>query len=141
MKGTTNRNKGHFFERQWSRTMRDIGYVHCKTSRQASRLLDSCKVDLAFLPFNIQCKNVKANINYINLIKSIKASLAENYPEDDPIINNPIIIAHKRGRTPEEHLVIMEASSFIDIIRKNKEYETIENEKIKKRKNGENQGL
>lgn len=121
--------------------MRDIGYVHCKTSRQASRLLDSCKVDLAFLPFNIQCKNVKANINYINLIKSIKASLAENYPEDDPIINNPIIIAHKRGRTPEEHLVIMEASSFIDIIRKNKEYETIENEKIKKRKNGENQGL
>ena len=141
MKGNTNRNKGHTFERQWARTMRDIGYIYCKTSRQASRLLDSCKIDLVFLPYNIQCKNVKANINYIDLIKSIKSTLAENYPEDDPIFDNPIVIAHKRGRTPEEHLVIMEASSFIDLARKVKEYETIENERVKKRKNGENQEL
>jgi len=138
LKGNTNRNKGHDFERQWARTMRDMGYVHCKTSRQASRLLDSCKVDLAFIPYNIQCKNVKANINYIDLIKTIKETLAENYPEEDPIFDNPIIIAHKRGRKPEDHLVIMEASSFVDLARKVKEYETIENERIKRRKNAEN---
>lgn len=138
MKGTTNRNKGHDFERQWARTMRDIGYIYCKTSRQASRLLDACKVDLAFVPYNIQCKNVKANINYIDLIKTIKETLVNNYPEDDPILDNPIIIAHKRGRKPEDHLVIMEASSFVDLAMKVKEYETIENEKVKKRKNAEN---
>jgi len=118
--------------------MRDIGYIYCKTSRQASRLLDSCKVDLAFIPYNIQCKNVKANINYIDLIKTIKETLADNYPEDDPIFDNPIIIAHKRGRRPEDHLVVMEASSFVDLARKVKEYETIENERIKRRKNAEN---
>ena len=133
MKGNTNRNKGHTFERQWARTMRDVGYIYCKTSRQASRLLDSCKVDLAFVPYNIQCKNVKANINYKEIIRSIKTSLLENFPENDPIFDNPIVIAHKRGRLPEEHLVVMEASSFIDLVRKVKEYETIENEKLKKR--------
>ena len=122
----------------WAKTMRDIGYLFCKTTRQASRLLDSCKIDLAFIPYNIQCKNVQANINYKDLILSIKTSLLENYPEDDPIFDNPIIIAHKRGRLPEDHLVIMEASTFIEMAKKIKEYEIIENEKLKKRKNERN---
>jgi len=137
-KGNANRNKGHTFERMWAKTMRDIGYLFCKTTRQASRLLDSCKIDLAFIPYNIQCKNVQANINYKDLILSIKTILLENYPEDDPIFDNPIIIAHKLGILPEDHLVIMEASTFIEMAKKIKEYEIIENEKLKKRKNERN---
>lgn len=140
MKGNTNRNKGHDFERQWAKTFRDIGYIYCKTTRQASRLLDNSKVDLAFIPYNFQCKNVKSNINYTDLILDIKRCLLENFPEEDSIHDNPIVIAHKRGRAPEEHLIIMEASSFIDIIKRLKDYEIIEKEKLKKR-SGENNKL
>lgn len=133
MSGTKNRNAGHTFERQWAKTFRDAGYVFCKTTRQASRLLDSCKIDLAFIPYNFQCKKVKASINYKDLILSIKKELKENIPEEDIIHNYPIIIAHKRGRLPEDHLIIMEASSFVDMMKKIREYDIIENQNLKNR--------
>lgn len=138
MSGKKNRNSGHTFERYWAKTFRDKGYIYCKTTRQASRLLDSCKVDLAFIPYNFQCKKVLASINYKDLILSIKKSLKENIPEEDLIHDYPIVIAHKRGRAPEDHLIIMESSSFIDMMGKIKEYEIIQNELMKqKKKNAE----
>ncbi len=139
MSGKKNRNAGHTFERFWAKTFRDAGYLYCKTTRQASRLLDSCKVDLAFIPYNFQCKKVIASINYKELILSIKKALKENIPEEDLIHDYPIVIAHKRGREPEDHLIIMEASSFIDMMHKIREYEIIQNEAMKqKKKNAEN---
>lgn len=138
MSGKKNRNSGHTFERYWAKTFRDKGYIYCKTTRQASRLLDSCKIDLAFIPYNFQCKKVLASINYKDLILSIKKSLKENIPEEDLIHDYPIVIAHKRGRAPEDHLIIMESSSFIDMMGKIKEYEIIQNELMKqKKKNAE----
>lgn len=134
MSGKANRIAGHTFERFWAKTFRDAGYIYCKTTRQASRLLDSCKVDLAFIPYNFQCKKVLANINYKELILSIKNSLKENIPAEDLIHDYPIIIAHKRGKAPEDHLIIMEASSFIDMMNKIREHEIIQNEKLKERK-------
>ena len=105
MSGKKNRNAGHTFERFWAKTFRDAGYIYCKTTRQASRLLDSCKVDLAFIPYNFQCKKVLASINYKELILSIKKSLKENIPEEDLIHDYPIVIAHKRGKTPEDQTI------------------------------------
>lgn len=139
MSGTKNRNAGHTFERDWAKTFRDKGYLFCKTTRQASRLLDSCKIDLAFIPYNFQCKRVKASINYKELILSIKKALHDNIPPEDMIHQYPIVIAHKRGRKPEDHLVIMEATSFIEMMGRQKELEDLQNQTIKsKEKNAQN---
>ena len=139
MSGTKNRNAGHTFERDWAKTFRDKGYLFCKTTRQASRLLDSCKIDLAFIPYNFQCKRVKASINYKELILSIKKALHDNIPPEDLIHQYPIVIAHKRGRKPEDHLVIMEATSFIEMMGRQKELEDLQNQTIKsKEKNAQN---
>ena len=108
-----------------AKTFRDIGYQHAKTTRQASRLLDDCKIDIAFTPYNIQCKSVLANINYTTIFKEMKKSLIDNFPKDDSIHDKPLIICHKRGRTSEEHHVVLKFNDFINLISKIKEYEII----------------
>lgn len=110
-----------------AKVLRDVGYPHAKTTRQASRLLDDCKIDIAFTPYNIQCKSVLANVNYTTIFREMKKSLTENFPADDSIHTKPLIICHKRGRTPEEHHVVMGFKAFIDLISKIKEYENIIN--------------
>ena len=136
--GKQNKAKGSREERRLVNIFKKIGYEFCKTSRLASKLLDNSKIDLAFIPYNFQCKKVLASINYKDLILSIKKSLKENIPEEDLIHDYPIVIAHKRGRAPEDHLIIMESSSFIDMMGKIKEYEIIQNELMKqKKKNAE----
>lgn len=111
--GKANRKKGHDYERKWAKIFREeFDYTYCKTSRQASRLLDDSKVDLAFIPFNFQCKNVKAAINYPDEFRLIAETLSKNFPPEDNQHNYPTIIAHKRGSKPEEELIIMKASDF-----------------------------
>ena len=56
--GVKNRRKGHNAERRRAQMFRELGFDKCKTSREASRLLDNCKVDLAFVPYNVQMKAV-----------------------------------------------------------------------------------
>lgn len=125
--GKANRIKGHTYERKWAKFFRDIGFTYCKTSRQASRLLDDSKVDLAFIPFNIQCKSVKSSINYIEEIKMIEESLKKNFPPDDKQHSYPTIIAHKRGSKPEEELIIMKANDFIKLMENTFNNNTIKN--------------
>lgn len=117
--GKKNRNSGHAYERKWAKIYRDLGYDFCKTSRQASRLLDNSKVDLSFIPMNHQCKKVKAKINYIELIKEIEAALKANYPPDDKQLTYPIIVSHYRDRN--EELVVMTAEAYIKLIKQLKE--------------------
>lgn len=113
--GKRNRNSGHTYERKWAKIYRDLGYTYCKTSRQASRLLDNSKVDLSFIPFNHQCKKVKAKINYFELLKEIEAALKSNYPPEDLQLTYPIIISHYKDRN--EEIVVMTAESYINIIK------------------------
>lgn len=119
--GKANRLKGHNYERKWAKLFRDMGYTYCKTSRQASRLLDDSKVDLAFIPFNVQCKNVQSNLNYSEEIRLIQETLKKNFPPDHDQHKYPIIVAHKKGSKPEEELVIMKSDDFINIL-KDKKY-------------------
>lgn len=114
----TNRTKGHNFERYLAKLFRELGYTFCKTSRQASRLLDDSKVDLAFIPFNVQAKAVKANINYQELLRSMDEALKQNFPPSDPQINYPKIIFHKKGRKKYESVVVMEEKEFIELMKK-----------------------
>lgn len=123
--GKRNRNAGHNYERLWAQIFRNMGYDKCKTTRQVSRLLDSCKVDLAFIPYNFQAKRVKAPINYTELFDSIIESLKENYPENDAQLTYPPIIAHKRG--PKDEYIIMRPEDFITLATKIKAYEDLIN--------------
>lgn len=113
----TNRTKGHNFERYLAKLFRELGYTFCKTSRQASRLLDDSKVDLAFIPYNVQAKAVKANINYQELLRSMDEALVKNFPPNDPQQNYPKIIFHKKGRKKYESVVIMEEKEFIKLLK------------------------
>ncbi len=105
------RNKGHQYERVLAKFFRDVlGFVYCKTSRAASKLLDDCGVDLAFLPVLVQAKRGynKNRPKFDNIFNKIKSSLSENYPKDDPIHDKPIILAHKLdGRGKQYHQITM----------------------------------
>lgn len=110
-KGKTNRNKGFQWERDLAQVFRDLGYLRCKTTRQTSRLLDSCKVDLDFIPYNIQAKNV-IHINYKKVLDEVKNALQIHYPER---LTLPTVILHKRKTTK---LAIMEIETFIEIVKR-----------------------
>ncbi len=92
------RNKGHRLERLIASVFRDrLGFKFAKTSRAASKLLDSCKIDLAFVPFNIQCKDGYDNNRpkYEKLYNESKRLLKENYPKDHPVHKLPYVLVHK----------------------------------------------
>ena len=98
--GKRNRRAGHDYERQIAKELRHLGFINCRTSRYASKMLDDLKVDLTYTnPFNIQCKN-SLRINY-------KETLSE-MPDD----HNYNVIFHKCRR---KEYVIMDKASFIEI--------------------------
>lgn len=112
-----NRTKGHNFERYLAKIFRDLGFPFCKTSRQASRLLDDSKVDLAFIPFNVQAKAVERNINYQDIFAEMEEALIKNFPPTDAQINHPKIIFHKKGSKKYESVVVMEEKEFIKLLK------------------------
>lgn len=116
--GKKNRAKGHNAERKRAAYFRDIlGYKFCKTSRAASRLLDNCKVDLAFIPYNVQVKSVVSGLNYQNIFEEMEELLKENYPPGDQILTYPSVIIHDRGRKDSQKQVIMMEKDFMEILK------------------------
>jgi hypothetical protein len=116
--GKRNRNVGHTLERRVASKFRDLGYEFAKTSRQASRLLDDSKVDIAFVPYLVQTKKgYKKGLNYTNIILEIKEAIKKNFPPDDKVHQYPCIIIHDKDKKPEEKLVIMEETTFWELIK------------------------
>ena len=123
--GKTNRRKGHDHERREAKKFRELGYTFCKTSREASRLLDASKIDLAFIPFNVQIKAGYAKgLNYVTIFNAMLDALKENFPPDDQIHSYPPVIIHNKGRTEEEKLVVMRKKDFYNMIEANNETES-----------------
>ena len=109
-RGKANRDKGHRLERKLAQEFRDLGYERCTTTRQSSRLLDSCKVDLNIPDFNIQAKNVKANMNYQDIFNDIAHELEDKYPERLDYIT--AIIHRKQGND----LVVLSKRDFYKLV-------------------------
>jgi hypothetical protein len=125
-RGKRNRNAGHNYERKLAKEFRDVlGEEKCKTSRQASRLLDSCKVDLDSDFVNVQAKNVASNINYKELSKEIKTALSNDLPNRLAL---PTVIFHKKQSV---ELVVMEKEDFYKIIKVYKKHVDEINRRIK----------
>lgn len=115
----TNRRKGHDAERYYAKQFRDLGWDKCKTCRETSRLKDNCKIDLDFIPFNVQVKAGKqAGMKPAKIFNTMGALLKDNFPKDDPIHNLPKLLIHKkpigRGKKakPEDELVYFERKSW-----------------------------
>jgi len=125
--GSTNRRKGHNAERNTAQEFRDIGYTFCKTSRQASRLLDDAKVDLAFIPFNVQIKAGKQKgFNAIKELKSMEEAIKKLFPPEDAIHTNPNIVLLRKEvgkgvkRTIYDDVITMAFEDFKQLIKKKK---------------------
>lgn len=81
----------------------EMGATFCKTSRNTSRMLDACKVDLNFLPVLIQIKaGYNAGLSATAILKDMKGELLKNYPEFDPIHNMPKVLIHHKDKPPEQ---------------------------------------
>lgn len=108
-----NRNAGHAYERKIRKELVDIGFDDVVTSRSESRNMDNRGVDLFgdSLPFHVQCKRSKQNLNSHDLIKR------ENAPTDKPIIifHDKVIRRGSRFRSLGE-FVTMEKSVFYEIL-------------------------
>lgn len=123
MSGKTNKRKGSDAERYYAKVFRDLGFTFCKTSRQASRILDDCGVDLTNLPLNVQVKAGKQRgLNPSEIIIWMQERLAENFPQEDDVHNKPNIIIHKKEvgkgkkRKDTDELVIMTFEDFKKIM-------------------------
>lgn len=115
MGGKRSREKGHRLERLIAKVFRDFGYGYAKTSRQASKLLDSCKIDLAFTPFLVQCKAGYKNNRpkYDIIFQEIKREINIHYPEEDKIHTQPIVLVHKLDGRGEENFTWTFSHDFI----------------------------
>lgn len=118
----TNRTKGHAGEQLYAKLFRELGYTFCKTSRQASRLLDDAGIDLAFIPFNVQLKTgFHKGLNPVKLLANMREKIVELFPPEDNVHQNPCIVIHRnqigRGhkRVAEDDLVFMLGSTFDEI--------------------------
>lgn len=92
-----NRQKGHHSERYYAEVFRELGFRFCKTSRLASRMLDNCKIDLSFLPFNVQIKGgVHKGLAPGKVLNKMQGLIKEKFPPFDPVHENPSILIHRK---------------------------------------------
>lgn len=113
------RTKGHGAERCYVNKFKSMGFPFCKTSRQASRLLDDSGIDISGIPFNVQIKSgyEKARPKADVLFKDMKELLLQNFPPHDPVHGYPKILIHKLdSRTPERELVTMTWKDFLPFL-------------------------
>ena len=123
-KGTRNRRIGFDAERLYAKRFRDLGYDKCITSRQGSRIHDDSKIDLIFVPFNVQIKaGHQRGMSASKILREMEEKIKENFPEGHVNFNYPkLLIWEKpagkgRKKTQYNSLVIMTFEDFSKIIK------------------------
>jgi hypothetical protein len=125
--GARNRQNGHILERYYANFFRDLHprFEKCKTSRQASALLDASGVDLCFTdPFCFQIKHGKQKGLKVEVeLEKIKLGLTKNFPAHYPEQQNMKVLIHKKdigqGKKGSEfdEIVSMTFKDFIKLIK------------------------
>ena len=125
--GGTNKRKGSNAERLYAIRFRELGFDKCRTSREGSKLLDDCAVDLMFIPVLAQIKaGRQKGMNPSKVLKDIEDRIKENFPTDAPEQFMPRILIHykeapfirgqRRVRTEYDELVTMTFETFIKFL-------------------------
>lgn len=94
-----NKVKGSSLERQIAIDLRKK-YPFVKTAREASQLIDNCKVDLTGIPLAIQAKAGynEQRLRYDRLYEEFKQLIVENLPPNHPIHKVPYVLINKLNR-------------------------------------------
>jgi hypothetical protein len=121
--GATNKRKGSTAERYYAKFFRDLGFSFCETSRFVSKKHDNAKIDLMYIPFNLQIKaGVQKNMNPGKELFMMASSIASMFPHEDEVHRKPCLLIHyKQGtpgvrRTPDMEVVYMSMIQF-DVFR------------------------
>lgn len=112
------RTKGNAAEQLYAKRFREMGFEFCRTSREASDLLDSCGIDLCFVPINpqIKCGFKRNRPNAKALFTKIREDLKKRFPPTDPVHKLPRVLIHKdSGYTAEGELVTMTWSDWVEM--------------------------
>jgi hypothetical protein len=135
--GKRNRSLGHRAEVEYAKKFRELGFDKCVTSRQGSRLHDDAKIDLIFLPYNVQIKAGKQRgLNPITVLKEMEAAIKEKFPDNSSELKNPNMIIVKKAtgkgvkRTKYDDIVVMSFEDFKEFIKYHKK--VIDNDKNQK---------
>jgi len=128
-----NKQKGSRLERQVAIDLREK-YPFVKTAREASQLIDNCKVDLVGIPLAIQAKSGynEQRLRYDRLYEEFKQLISENIPPNHPIHKVPYVLINKLNRKvpgklkqPEMFQVTIDYEFFLKLI---KNYQTTDQE-------------
>lgn len=125
--GKRNKRKGSDAERLYVKKFKDLGFKHCRTSRQGSKLHDDAGIDLIFIPFNVQIKaGYDSGLNYSKELKYIEDKMVELFPPTSPEHSLPKILIHRknrekgrRSRIEFDDIVAMTWDDFIKILQFN----------------------
>ncbi len=117
--GATNKRKGSTAERYYAKFFRELGFTFCETSRFGSKKHDNAKIDLLYIPFNVQIKaGIQKNMNPGKELFMMSTSISAMFPPEDEVFKRPCILFHyKQGkpgakRTPEMEMVYMSMIQF-----------------------------
>lgn len=117
--GATNKRKGSSAERYYAKYFRELGFPFCETARFGSKKHDNAKIDLLYIPFNVQIKaGVQKNMNPGKELFMMATSIIAMFPPEDEVSKRPCLLIHyKQGklgvrRTPEMELVYMSLQQF-----------------------------
>lgn len=117
--GATNKRKGSQAERYYAQKFRELGFDFCKTSRLGSKLHDNAKIDLIFIPYNIQIKaGRQKNMSPGKELLMLKSNIRELFPPDHEVHQKPLMLIHYeevgRGkkRLEENEKVYMSMKQF-----------------------------
>lgn len=121
--GATNKRKGSTAERYYAKFFRELGFTFCETSRFVSKKHDNAKIDLMYIPFNLQIKaGIQKNMNPGKELFMMASSVASMFPLEDEVHKKPCLLIHyKQGtpgakRTPDMEMVYMSMIQF-DVFR------------------------
>lgn len=97
--GKTNKRKGSNAERHYVNYFKGLhkDFSFCITSRQGSRILDDCKVDLMNLPILLQIKAGKQRgMNPSAVLQEMDEMLVQKIPASDPMHKLPRAVIHRK---------------------------------------------
>jgi hypothetical protein len=82
--GKAAREKGHNAERLIAQMFRDIGFEHACTTRASSNLLDSCGIDINYVPIIVQIKaGIQRGLSIPSELEYIQTQMILNLPPEE----------------------------------------------------------
>lgn len=123
-KGSKNRDKGHNAERLYVNIFKELGFDKCITARYGSHMADNAKVDLLFIPINVQIKaGYSKGLNPSKVLEDMHNTIKSTYPAHETIYNNLNVMIHHKdvgmghSRNEFHSIVSMTSETFFKLFK------------------------